>query len=147
MNPEESNFYELRKLMAIKRHEQPPPGYFNRLHANIAAAIHEPADESLWIRLRDSFSIKPILGAAFGIAIFSSLGFGLFHSVTTKPSELAYPVGNLAEMRPLADLVPKPVIETTEDFSTPNPVLEHFVQPVSLHGSSLAAETVSMIRQ
>ena len=35
MLPEQENLEVLRRLLALKRHEQPPPGYFHELHNRI----------------------------------------------------------------------------------------------------------------
>ena len=37
--PPENEFQDLRRLLALKRHEQPPPGYFNNLHRDIIAQL------------------------------------------------------------------------------------------------------------
>ena len=39
MNESENNFSELKRLLKLKRHEVPPPGYFNDFSAEIIARI------------------------------------------------------------------------------------------------------------
>lgn len=41
MSPDAETFAELRQLLALKRHEQPPPGYFDRLPGDIIARLRE----------------------------------------------------------------------------------------------------------
>src|SRR5215475_4593751 len=90
MSSEPENFEGLRRLLAIKRHEQPPPGYFNdfsrqvifRIRAGEAAAAEsliarllQPL-QSLWT----SFEAKPIVAGAFGVGVCSLLVIGLISS-------------------------------------------------------------------
>lgn len=73
MNPApEENFDQLRKLLALKRHEAPPPGYFNDFSAKVCARI-EAAEAarpvSWWSRLFVTFDAKPIMACAYGLAV------------------------------------------------------------------------------
>jgi hypothetical protein len=103
MSSEPENFEALRRLLVIKRHEQPPPGYFNdfsrqvicRIRANEAAAgesllarLLRPA-QSLWT----SFEAKPIVAGAFGVGVCSLLVIGLISSerIDADPNGLVTP--------------------------------------------------------
>jgi hypothetical protein len=93
MCPEQEDFEELRRLLALKRHEQPPPGYFHDFSRQVIARIkagEAGANESFlgrlvghapWLRnLWDGFEGKPILAGAFGVGVCSLLVFGLVSS-------------------------------------------------------------------
>ncbi len=41
MKEHESNFTELKKLLKLKQHEVPPPGYFNNFSSNVIAQIRD----------------------------------------------------------------------------------------------------------
>src|SRR4051812_28878444 len=77
MNDE--NFDKLRTLLTLKNHEQPPPGYFNRLPGKILARIEasELAAESTWWNwLVERFDARPILACAYGFTISGLLLMG-----------------------------------------------------------------------
>lgn len=141
MNSHENDFYQLRKLLAVKRHEQPPPRYFDRLQANISAAIHEPIEENWFMSFLRNLSVKPAMGCAFGLAVFTSLGYGLVHSFNT-PATIAENDGPLFagaenKQRKSANLKAPEAPEIFGDF----------VQPVALSGSSLAPVGYTVVSQ
>jgi hypothetical protein len=72
MHAEQDNVEALRRILALKRHEQPPPGYFNSFSSRIIARIEagERAPDSLWERLSQlwtAFETKPLLAGAVGV--------------------------------------------------------------------------------
>jgi len=79
MNENENNFESLRQLLALKRHEIPPPGYFEKFSGKVIARIrsegYDPATKQLasqapWLlKLLRMFEAKP----AFAVAFASSL--------------------------------------------------------------------------
>jgi hypothetical protein len=90
MSSEPENFEGLRRLLVIKRHEQPPPGYFNDFSRQVISRIRagdEAAGESLIARLLrpvqslwTSFEATPIVAGAFGVGVCSLLVIGLISS-------------------------------------------------------------------
>ena len=69
MNPDSENFEQLRKLLALKRHEQPPPGYFNTFSSKVIARIEagESAERTSWYaKLLSLVEARPMLTGAFG---------------------------------------------------------------------------------
>ena len=92
MNPEPENMEALRRLLAVKRHERPPPGYFDRFSGQVIARIRagERAPDSFWERLLfeaswlrqiwAAFETKPILAGAFGATVCGLITTGFFFS-------------------------------------------------------------------
>ena len=46
MNENENNFESLRRLLALKRHEMPPPGYFNNFSSQVVHRIRAGEPEA-----------------------------------------------------------------------------------------------------
>lgn len=64
-NPDE--FEAVKKLLALKRHEEPPPGYFDRLPGEVRARIvHAQAHpEPFWRRWLASWELSPALATSY----------------------------------------------------------------------------------
>jgi len=105
MNPEQENFESLRRLLALKRHEQPPPGYFRDFSRQVIIRIEagETPDESAflegllqrapWLRhLWTGVSAKPVLAGAFGMAVCGLLVSGIVYSEHDPIPLAVYPV-------------------------------------------------------
>jgi hypothetical protein len=92
MSQDSQDFEALRRLLALKRYEQPPPGYFDRFSGEVIARIRagEGAHESVlkrlfweapWLqRLWTALETKPIMAGAFGAAVCAFLVAGVVYS-------------------------------------------------------------------
>jgi hypothetical protein len=102
MTPEQENFDALRRLLALKRHEQPPPGYFNSFSRQVIARIRagdfkeEPSfferffGQAAWLhRAWSDLESKPALAGAFGIMVCGLLVFGMVYSEHSDSHNLA----------------------------------------------------------
>jgi hypothetical protein len=96
------NFESLRRLLALKRYEQPPPGYFSNFSSQVIARIklgetgEERANPSLviweapWLqRIWAAFEAKPILAGAFAMAVCGLLITGVIYSEKTDVQPVA----------------------------------------------------------
>ncbi len=91
MKSDPENFDELRKLMALKRHETPPPGYFYRLPETIIARLERGEGKfSFWERFSADFTLRPAFAYAFVLAACGSLTTSLY-SVKTQSGESGMP--------------------------------------------------------
>jgi hypothetical protein len=84
MNENENNFESLRRLLAFKNRETPPPGYFNDFSRQVVARIRagETSESSVaWFsRLIQAFEFKPAFAGAFASALCLVLVFGIVYA-------------------------------------------------------------------
>jgi hypothetical protein len=81
MTPDSENFDQLRRLMALKRHEVPPPGYFHNFSREVMVRIKAgemggEVGSTWWVlegswlrRLWSIFEARPVLAGGFGAAV------------------------------------------------------------------------------
>ncbi len=102
MSQDTESFEQLRRLLALKRHEQPPPGYFNDFSRQVIVRIKagergEPANvlerlflEAPWLqRLLNAFETRPILAGACGVAVCGLMIAGVLYSDSADVSSVA----------------------------------------------------------
>ena len=93
MNQDTEDFEPLRRLLRLKRYEQPPPGYFNDFSTLVIARIklgEQGVDragmerllwDAPWLqRIWATFEAKPALAGAFGLAMCAVLITGVIYS-------------------------------------------------------------------
>ena len=105
MYPDPENFDPLRRLLALKRHEQPPPGYFHHFSGQVIARIRageRAAPDTAWGLLWDApwlqrlwaaLEARPVLAGSVGVACCAALlaSVVLFDGNTDKNSAQAEP--------------------------------------------------------
>jgi len=105
MTPEQENFEALRRLLKLKRHEQPPPRYFNDFSSQVIAQIRAAAPveqdsvldrlswEVPWLqRLIETFQAKPALAVSFGAAVCALLVGGVIYSESLEFKPTPVPI-------------------------------------------------------
>src|SRR5262249_26281166 len=105
---ETQNFDQLRRLLALKRHEQPPPGYFNTFSSKVISRIEagEHAEETVgvvrfilggvWVqKLWGALDARAPLSGSIGAGVCGFLIAGVIY--TDSPAGMKSP---LAEMTP-----------------------------------------------
>ena len=92
MSANQEEFDALRRLLAIKKYEQPPPGYFDRLSGDIKARLrsgeHQQQDwwqdlgeEAGWLqRFLGLLNARPAIAGAFGMLICGFTLAGIYFS-------------------------------------------------------------------
>jgi hypothetical protein len=139
MSENDNNFEMLRRLLALKRHETPPPGYFNRFSGEVIGRIRAgDGKESLgdWFaKVLQTFEFKPAFAGVFASALCLLLVFGIVFAERpdSAPQAFLQPVAqNVGGAPQLAAMSPasmsEPVIQGGIVAST-NPVFN--IQPVA----------------
>ena len=76
MNPPPDKFDALARLLRLKRHEQPPPRYFNDFSSGVLARIQRgEARVSWWERF--GFDLRPAMAAASGALACGLIIYGV----------------------------------------------------------------------
>lgn len=99
------DFSRLQKLLALKRHEQPPPGHFDRLPGQIISRLKAEragAAEPWWRTLLTSFQTKPAWSVAFSVLVLGALTFGVVGALRNQTAAEADAGGSPAPIAGLA---------------------------------------------
>jgi hypothetical protein len=138
MNENENNFESLRRLLALKRHETPPPGYFNDFSSQVLQRIRtgqtpksanlfeELFDHAPWLaKLLHAFDTRPVFAGGFAGALCLLLLFGIVYAERPDftPEPLLQAANSSAE---LAVVTPTALSQPAEQIgivSSTNPVL------------------------
>src|SRR5690348_6171785 len=140
MNSDSENFDSFRQLLALKRHEVPPPGYFDRLPRDIMARIKAGdtgnelgADLSWFRRLLNVFDVKPVFAGAFGTAVCAFLAIGFVTSERTPAfaAGAATPVGPTIASLPTAASADDPFTTSSNGIPAGGSLFDQ----VSLHAT------------
>jgi hypothetical protein len=127
MNRENQDFDQLRRLLKLKRYEQPPPRYFNSFSAQVLTRLQGAQNSagglSWWRRLWDSLELRPMLPAAFGAAVCGVLVFGAVYAENTETAGLGQLNTTSKESTtPLSQLA----LSESPPLSHPTPTLAFF---------------------
>jgi hypothetical protein len=77
---------KVERIIALKRYEQPPPGYFHLLPSRIITRIERGEEPSgFWERFWPSFTVRPSLAYALGLTVCGALTAGFFYPPTRTP--------------------------------------------------------------
>ena len=150
MSQNTENFESLRRLLSLKRHEQPPPGYFNNFSSQVIARIKlgEMGEErsipgsvlweAPWLqRLWAALEAKPIVAGAVAVAVCGLLITGAIYPEDKDPGQVA--AISVSESTPL----PVEVANATTVMTPANHPL--LAKPAALEGEfmgSLRAQPV-----
>ncbi|HUP81507.1 MAG TPA: hypothetical protein VM260_23350, partial [Pirellula sp.] len=142
MNEEQENFESLKKLLTLKRYEQPPPGYFNELPHRVWKRIEtENARPTFWARVFPAIGLKPAVAYAFGLVVCGTLIIGIGSALRTPDEQqLAGPLLQTDALKatPLTSvgLAQQSVLIASNDFSNTNPAISEpslYPGPVQLN--------------
>lgn len=93
MGTEPGDFTELKRLLALKRFEAPPPGYFDRFSSKVIARLEAqklPEAVPPWRRWLADLLERPALTTAY-ILLFGGLGMISLGLIQTPMSSQALP--------------------------------------------------------
>lgn len=144
MQPTDSQFNDLKRLLALKRHEQPPPGYFERLPVTILRRIrieHQTAPFDGWLTsLVDRLTFRPALAGVCGVGLcvlyLAGLGIGrstppLIPQAAFLPParDSAFPIVMANRHPSLQGNLASGSIRASSGLSSVSPVLSPFYSP------------------
>jgi hypothetical protein len=152
MTPESDNFDALRRLLKLKRCEQPPPRYFNDFSSQVIAQIRagataereHPLDRLSWEvpwlqRLIEAFQAKPALAVSFGAAVCALLVGGVLYSESMEYNPPTLPVisADASQATPLPVATPAFGLNGAGEVALATASTNNSLNPTILPGGSL----------
>jgi len=92
----------------LKRHEAPPPRYFNDFSGHVMARLSAPPSEPLswWQRLGLDFDFRPALMCGVGVVVCGLLSFGVISAMQMTEPAAPLHADSLASASMTAPMVP-----------------------------------------
>jgi hypothetical protein len=157
MSQSPDNFDALQKLLALKRHEPPPPGYFNRFAGQVIARLEAEGgvpSPTWWQRWWEALNAPPVLALSYGAVIVGlvMLGTGLLQSLeldadpalaASQPWLARDSISVAAVAPPRAEVLLSPAVDPAGPASSFSPVLGNSAPPFLFNPSGLRVERVS----
>ncbi len=141
MSSDHTGFDKLQRLLALKRHEQPPPRFFNDFSDRVLGRLHiaAPAEPmSWWQRLGLELDLKPAFVCAWGIVLCGILLTGIISSLQLGANDgrraLLVPGPQVDSLDPLAS----PLVAAGVSVDRPRPGFSGSINPVLATHSSPA---------
>ena len=79
MDQESKNTFKVERIIALKRYEQPPPGYFQLLPDRIINRIERGEGQSnFWEKWWPAFCVRPAMAYALGLTVCGVLAAGVY---------------------------------------------------------------------
>jgi len=135
MNHEPQDLSRIQKLLPLKRHEQPPPRFFNDFSDRVVSRLHSPGaiePAYWWQRLGLELDLKLAVIFAFGLVVCGLFLFGVTSAMQGEetgpvahatPGNVAHPVATSPRVALLAGGVgvPHSIAGSTDPvISTPS---------------------------
>ncbi len=109
MQDSPQEFEKLRQLLALKRHENPPPGYFRDFSSYVLNQLERDdarASESWFLRLVALFQARPAISWSFCMAT----GLVLVAATTVFEGNPGGPAAAMPSVEPTFASMPDPVV-------------------------------------
>ncbi|HEU5069652.1 MAG TPA: hypothetical protein VFV96_04465 [Verrucomicrobiae bacterium] len=96
MENNNDNFEQLRRLMALKRHEVPPPGYFHAFSGHVIARLRagqgQRRGQWSWLnQMWETLQGRPAFAGVFGAGVCALILIGVFAAEEpSTPPELVH---------------------------------------------------------
>jgi hypothetical protein len=106
MTPENGDFKQLQKVLKLKRHEQPPPGYFHHFSSRVVDRIETRGKTGFWSRLGEITWVERIHTTLTANPITSGIFAGcavLIVALANSPLLEGSAVADIQEVSPAID--------------------------------------------
>lgn len=126
------DFERLQKLLALKKYEQPPPGYFNRLPNEIMARIEAGEGQSrFWERFIPSFTLRPAMAYGLGLATCGVVALGVYYTSNLPANNTGAATASTTTMAPPMMITSTPAATPAAAIASRDPSTVNSTNPVT----------------
>jgi hypothetical protein len=98
MDQEPRQTFKVERIIALKRFEQPPPGYFHLLPDRIISRIEKGEGRAgFWETWLAAFGFRPALVYAFGLTVCGAVTVGMFFSPKSEATATVSATGQISD--------------------------------------------------